>query len=90
MPSGQGAFRHLLLSPTGTWREALLSEILTPCTTPIAPPSFGISCWSTLLAVVCAQPYGFSNSARGMAGPPKFHDAAVTLDSDSATSIVLK
>jgi uncharacterized protein (DUF2141 family) len=36
------------------------------------------------------EPYGFSNSARGTAGPPKFHDAAVTLDADGATSIVLK
>ena len=36
------------------------------------------------------EPYGFSNSARGSAGPPKFSAAAVTLNPDSKTTIVLK
>jgi uncharacterized protein (DUF2141 family) len=36
------------------------------------------------------EPYGFSEGARGSAGPPKFSEAAVTLDPDGATSIVLK
>lgn len=36
------------------------------------------------------EPYGFSNSARGSAGPPKFSAAAVTLIPDGTTTIVLK
>jgi uncharacterized protein (DUF2141 family) len=36
------------------------------------------------------EPYGFSNGARGSAGPPKFSEAAITLDPDGTTSIVLK
>jgi uncharacterized protein (DUF2141 family) len=36
------------------------------------------------------EPYGFSNHARGTAGPPSFSEAAVTLDPDGATAIVLK
>jgi uncharacterized protein (DUF2141 family) len=36
------------------------------------------------------EPYGFSNGARGSVGPPKFSEAAITLDPDGATSIVLK
>lgn len=36
------------------------------------------------------EPYGFSNNARGTAGPPSFSEAAVTLDPDGATTIVLK
>jgi len=36
------------------------------------------------------EPYGFSNNARGTAGPPAFSDAAVTLDPDGATTIALK
>jgi uncharacterized protein (DUF2141 family) len=36
------------------------------------------------------EPYGFSNSARGSAGPPKFSAAAVTLHPDGTTTIVLK
>jgi uncharacterized protein (DUF2141 family) len=36
------------------------------------------------------EPYGFSNSARGSAGPPKFSAAAVTLNPDGTTTIVLK
>lgn len=36
------------------------------------------------------EPYGFSNGARGSVGPPKFSAAAVTLDPDGATRIVLK
>jgi len=36
------------------------------------------------------EPYGFSNGARGSAGPPKFSEAAVTLDPDGTTTIVLK
>jgi uncharacterized protein (DUF2141 family) len=34
--------------------------------------------------------YGFSNGARGAAGPPKFSDAAITLSPDGATKIELK
>jgi uncharacterized protein (DUF2141 family) len=36
------------------------------------------------------EPYGFSNAARGAAGPPKFSAAAVTLNPDGTTRIVLK
>ncbi len=36
------------------------------------------------------EPYGFSNGARGSAGAPKFSAAAVTLNPDGATTIVLK
>jgi uncharacterized protein (DUF2141 family) len=36
------------------------------------------------------EPYGFSNGARGSAGPPKFSEAAITLDPDGTTSIALK
>jgi uncharacterized protein (DUF2141 family) len=36
------------------------------------------------------EPYGFSNGARGSAGPPKFSAAAVTLDPDGTTTIVLQ
>jgi uncharacterized protein (DUF2141 family) len=36
------------------------------------------------------EPYGFSNGARGSAGPPKFSAAAVTLNPDSTTKVELK
>lgn len=36
------------------------------------------------------EPYGFSNGARGSAGPPKFSEAAVTLSSDATTKVDLK
>jgi uncharacterized protein (DUF2141 family) len=36
------------------------------------------------------EPYGFSNSARGSVGPPKFSEAAIKLDPDGATWIVVK
>jgi uncharacterized protein (DUF2141 family) len=36
------------------------------------------------------EPYGFSNGARGSAGPPKFSAAAVTLSPDRTTRISLK
>jgi uncharacterized protein (DUF2141 family) len=36
------------------------------------------------------EPYGFSNGARGAAGAPKFSDAAITLDPNGTTAIVLK
>ena len=36
------------------------------------------------------EPYGFSNGARGSAGPPKFSAAAVTLQSNATTTIELK
>ncbi len=36
------------------------------------------------------EPYGFSNGARGSAGPPKFSAAAVTLNPDGTMTIVLK
>ena len=36
------------------------------------------------------EPYGFSNGARGSAGPPKFTAAAVTLNPDGTTTIELK
>jgi uncharacterized protein (DUF2141 family) len=36
------------------------------------------------------EPYGFSNGARGSAGPPKFAAAAVTLNPNGTTAIVLK
>jgi uncharacterized protein (DUF2141 family) len=36
------------------------------------------------------EPYGFSNGARGSVGPPKFAAAAVTLNPDGTTKIVLK
>ena len=36
------------------------------------------------------EPYGFSNGARGAAGPPKFSAAAVSLNPDGATAIALK
>jgi uncharacterized protein (DUF2141 family) len=36
------------------------------------------------------EPYGFSNNARGTAGPPSFSQAAVTLNPDGATTVVLK
>ena len=36
------------------------------------------------------EPYGFSNGARGNAGPPKFADAAIMLVPDGSTTIVLK
>lgn len=36
------------------------------------------------------EPYGFSREARGSMGPPPFAEAAVTLDPDGATRIVLK
>jgi uncharacterized protein (DUF2141 family) len=36
------------------------------------------------------EPYGFSNGARGTAGPPKFSKAAVTLGPDGVTQIELK
>jgi uncharacterized protein (DUF2141 family) len=39
---------------------------------------------------VPTEPYGFSNGARGMLGPPKFDDAAITLDGgDKAVVIAL-
>jgi uncharacterized protein (DUF2141 family) len=39
---------------------------------------------------VPTEPYGFSNGARGKLGPPKFDDAAITLDgSDTAVVITL-
>jgi uncharacterized protein (DUF2141 family) len=36
------------------------------------------------------EPYGFSNHARGVAGPPKFSAAAVSLNPNGSTEIVLK
>ena len=36
------------------------------------------------------EPYGFSNGARGNTGPPTFTAASFALDSDAATTIVLK
>jgi uncharacterized protein (DUF2141 family) len=36
------------------------------------------------------EPFGFSNGARGTMGPPSFAQAAVQIDSASATTIVLK
>jgi uncharacterized protein (DUF2141 family) len=36
------------------------------------------------------EPYGFSNRARGSAGPPKFSAAAVNLSPDGTTTIELK
>jgi uncharacterized protein (DUF2141 family) len=36
------------------------------------------------------EPYGFSNGARGSAGPPPFSAAAVTVRPDGTTRIVLK
>jgi uncharacterized protein (DUF2141 family) len=36
------------------------------------------------------EPYGFSNGARGSAGPPRFPEAAITIDLDGTTTIVLK
>jgi uncharacterized protein (DUF2141 family) len=36
------------------------------------------------------EPYGFSQEARRSLGPPTFAEAAVTLDPDGATRIVLK
>jgi uncharacterized protein (DUF2141 family) len=36
------------------------------------------------------EPYGFSNGARGAAGPPKFTDAAVMLNPDGTMRIELK
>lgn len=36
------------------------------------------------------EPYGFSNGARGSAGPPKFAAAAVTLGPDGTTKVELK
>ena len=36
------------------------------------------------------EPYGFSQEARGSMGPPPFAEAAVTLNPDGATRIVLK
>jgi uncharacterized protein (DUF2141 family) len=36
------------------------------------------------------EPFGFSNGARGSAGPPKFSAAAVTLNPDCTTTITLK
>jgi uncharacterized protein (DUF2141 family) len=36
------------------------------------------------------EPCGFSNGARGSAGPPKFSAAAVTLNPDGTTTIVLQ
>lgn len=36
------------------------------------------------------EPYGFSNGARGSIGPPKFAEAAITLNPDGTTTIVLK
>jgi len=36
------------------------------------------------------EPYGFSNGARGSTGPPKFAEASFTLDSNAATTIILK
>jgi uncharacterized protein (DUF2141 family) len=36
------------------------------------------------------EPFGFSNGARGSAGPPKFSAAAVTLNPDGTTRIELK
>jgi uncharacterized protein (DUF2141 family) len=36
------------------------------------------------------EPYGFSNGARGTAGPPKFSAAAVTLNDNALTRIELK
>ena len=36
------------------------------------------------------EPYGFSQQARGSIGPPKFADAAITLDPDGVTRIALK
>jgi uncharacterized protein (DUF2141 family) len=36
------------------------------------------------------EPYGFSNGARGSAGPPKFAAAAITLGPDGTTKVELK
>ena len=36
------------------------------------------------------EPYGFSNSARGSSGPAKFAAAAITLNPNGTTTIVLK
>lgn len=36
------------------------------------------------------EPYGFSQETRGSRGPPSFVEAAVTLNPDGATRIVLK
>lgn len=36
------------------------------------------------------EPYGFSNGARAIAGPPKFSQAAVTLAPDGVTHIEVK
>jgi uncharacterized protein (DUF2141 family) len=36
------------------------------------------------------EPYGFSNGARGSAGPPRFADAAITLSPDGVTQVELK
>lgn len=36
------------------------------------------------------EPYGFSQETRGSMGPPSFAEAAVTLNPDGATRIVLK
>jgi uncharacterized protein (DUF2141 family) len=36
------------------------------------------------------EPYGFSQEARGSIGPPTFAEAAITLDPDGATRVVLK
>jgi uncharacterized protein (DUF2141 family) len=39
---------------------------------------------------VPTEPHGFSNDARGILGPPRFDDAAITLDgSDKAVDITL-
>jgi uncharacterized protein (DUF2141 family) len=36
------------------------------------------------------EPYGFSNGARGSAGPPKFAEAALNINPDGTTTITLK
>jgi uncharacterized protein (DUF2141 family) len=36
------------------------------------------------------EPYGFSQEARGSIGPPTFAEAAITLDPDGTTRVVLK
>jgi len=36
------------------------------------------------------EPYGFSNGARGAGGAPKFSDAAIMLEPDGTTFILLK
>ena len=40
---------------------------------------------STNMMGVPTEPYGFSNNARGMFGPPSFKDAAITIGNDDLT-----